>query len=328
METESSQLEKPIVEPQVCVRALGSSPLLISTIGYGAWPLSYNNRPSEPDAIAVLHRALDLGVRFIDTADAYCRDETEKHHNERLIRKALEAYPDKSVIEKVVVATKGIFVRPEGRWEILATVEQIRKAIAGSHDALSGSKRPIDLWQIHDCEDVPLETLLKPVQDALDAGSVRFVGLSNCRLAHIKLAQEVLPVGTLVSVQNRFNMWDRSAERDGVLDYCKENGLAFLPYSALGGRSSAGDECPLRDAHALPNLNRLAKEKGCSPEALVLAYMATKWSCIVHIPSARRIVHLEDNVSSTKLLVTQSDIRSLDKDGDQGEGQLNSSSCH
>merc|ERR1712232_326440 len=127
----------------------------VSQIGYGAWPLSYDERPSEADAVAVLHRALDLGVRFIDTADAYCIDETEKHHNERLIRKALQSYPDQSVAEKVVVATKGIFVRPEGRWEQLATVEQLNKAIAGSHDALSGSKRPIDLWQIHKCPENP-----------------------------------------------------------------------------------------------------------------------------------------------------------------------------
>merc|ERR1719440_12371 len=95
-------------------RALGSSPLIVSQIGYGAWPLSYEGRPSEEEAIAVLHRALDSGVRFIDTSDAYCLNESEKHHNEKLIRKALASYPDKSVAEHVVVATKGICVRPEG----------------------------------------------------------------------------------------------------------------------------------------------------------------------------------------------------------------------
>ena len=131
---------------------LGSCPLQISRMGYGAWPLSYAERPDEATALAVLHRALDNGVRFIDTSDAYCKDESEKHHNERLIRKALASYPDQAAAQQVIVATKGICVRPEGRWERCATPEQIKKAIAGSHEALCGKEKPIDLWQIHWCQ--------------------------------------------------------------------------------------------------------------------------------------------------------------------------------
>ena len=116
------------------LRNLGTSPLRVSQVGYGAWPLSYDERPPEAEAIAVLHQALDMGVRFIDTSDAYCIEEGEKHHNERLIRKALDSYPDQTAAKQVVVATKGICVRPGGRWERVATPAQIAKAIRGSHE--------------------------------------------------------------------------------------------------------------------------------------------------------------------------------------------------
>ena len=101
----------------------GLKPLKVSQIGYGAWPLSYDERPPEEEAIAILHQALDLGVRLIDTSDAYCLNEGEKHHNEKLIRKALDSYPDQAVAKQVVVATKGICIRPEGRcrWEAKTT---------------------------------------------------------------------------------------------------------------------------------------------------------------------------------------------------------------
>jgi pyridoxine 4-dehydrogenase len=96
------------------LRTLGSCVALqVSRMGYGAWPLSYDDRPPEAAALAVLHRALDLGVRFIDTSDAYCKDEREKHHNEHLIRKAIDSYPDQSVATQVVVATKGICIREQ-----------------------------------------------------------------------------------------------------------------------------------------------------------------------------------------------------------------------
>lgn len=210
---------------------LGSCPLQVSKMGYGAWPLSYDARPEEATAIAVLHRAFDIGVRFVDTSDAYCKHEGEKHHNERLIRKAIESYPDRDVAARVVVATKGICVRPEGRWERCATPAQIAKAIAGSHEALCANAKPIDLWQIHWCqvqngkhpEDklVPLEPLLEPVIEAIGSGVVSYVGLSNCTLEQVKAAQAKLPPGRLVSVQNRYNMMDRSSERNGVLECVK-----------------------------------------------------------------------------------------------------------
>lgn len=308
----------------------GLKPLRVSQIGYGAWPLSYDERPPEEEAIAILHQALDLGVRLIDTSDAYCLNEGEKHHNEKLIRKALDSYPDQAVAKQVVVATKGICIRPEGRWERVATAAQVAKAIAGSVKALSGGLKPIDLWQVHWCQvqnganaddkRVPMVTLLEPARQAIFDGQIKYVGLSNCTLEQVEAAMVALPPGRLVSVQNRYNMWDRTSERNGVLEFCQKEGLAFLPWSPLGGSTNSGDKGKLRDVDAFPQLNRIAAEKGCSPEALVLAYMQAKWPCVQHITSARRLAHLKDTLNSSSIAVSAEEIAAIDQDGDQGEG--------
>ena len=128
------------------------------------------------------------------------------------------------------------------------------------------------------------------------------------------------PRGGLVSVQNRYNMWDRTSERNGVLEFCQAEGLAFLPWSPLGGSKNAGDKGVLRDVKAFPHLNRIAAEKGCSPEGLCLAYMQAKWPCVQHITSARRVAHLKDSLNSASIVVSAKDVALIDLDGDQGEG--------
>ena len=152
---------------------------------------------------------------------------------------------------------------------------------------------------------VPLELLLEPVREAITNGVVNYVGLSNCTLEQVQAARAFLPPGRLASVQNRYNMWDRTSERNGVLEYCQQEGLAFLPWSPLGGADkSAGDKGCLRDAEAFPNLNSIATAKGVSAESLLLAYMQTKWPCIIHITSARRLAHLQDTLSCVEISVT------------------------
>ena len=202
---------------------------------------------------------------------------------------------------------------------------------AGSHEALCGKEKPIDLWQIHWCQVqngnhaddklVPLETLLAPVTEAIGAGIVSYVGLSNCDLEQIKAAQACLPPGRLVSVQNRYNMWDRSSERLGVLEYCQAEGLAFLPWSPLGGRSNSGDKGLLREVEHFPNLNRIAAAKGIGPERLALAAMVAKWPCITHITSARQEAHLLDSLASVDVEVTAAELEEIYAEGDQGEGE-------
>ena len=163
-------------------------------------------------------------------------------------------------------------------------------------------------------------TLLEPARQAIFDGQIKYVGLSNCTLEQVEAAMCCLPPGRLISVQNRYNMWDRTSERNGVLEFCQKEGLAFLPWSPLGGKDNSGDKGKLRDVDAFPQLNRIATEKGCSPEALTLAYMQAKWPCVQHITSARRLAHLKDTLNSSSIAVSAEEIAAIDQDGDQGEG--------
>ncbi len=150
-------------------RRLGPTDVEVSALGFGAMNLSLASRPPEEQSIAVIHRALDLGVTLIDTADAYCRDETDTHHNERLIRKAFASYGGDAA--SVVVATKGGCVRPGGRWETDGDPGHLRRTIRDSHAALGG--QPIALWQHHAPDPrVPVEESLAAVREAVDEGLV------------------------------------------------------------------------------------------------------------------------------------------------------------
>jgi len=128
------------------LKPLGNTSVSISAIGLGGMPLSLSGRPSELEAIAVIHRAIDLGVTLLDTADSYCRDETDKHHNERLLYKALQQYEGDT--SQVIVATKGGLMRPQGAWTRNGNPDHLRQTIRESFAALGGNQ-PIDLWQYH-----------------------------------------------------------------------------------------------------------------------------------------------------------------------------------
>lgn len=299
-------------------RRLGRGGPVVSAVGFGAWPLSDRGRPCETDAIKVLHRALDLGVTLIDTADAYCLDDTETHHNERLVRRALETYTGPANLGEVVVATKGGLVRPGGRWIVDTSAGHLTATIAESHEALSGGTQPIHLWQVHSMETVDaeeIEELFKPVQEAILNGTIKHVGLSNCNVEHIKRAQLVLPEGALLSVQNEFSMWCRDPERDGVLEYCQAEGLAFLPYAALGGDLKRRGGRSLRDRGLFPAIGAVVDRTGASAEQVSLAWMLAKWSCVVHIAGARHVSHLENSVASAMLTLTTEEVEAISRDG-------------
>jgi pyridoxine 4-dehydrogenase len=178
--------------------------------------MSLSNRPSESRSLNVIHRALKLGITFIDTADSYCKDESDKHHNERLIHKALQTYDGDT--SKVIVATKGGLMRPNGNWTRNGNPKHLRETIRISFEALGGNK-PIDVWQYHAPDpDYTIEESLTPAKEAQQAGIVRFVGVSNFSVEQIQRARDVIDI---VSVQNQYNPWYRQPEFDGVLEYCE-----------------------------------------------------------------------------------------------------------
>jgi len=281
---------------------LGQSSLTVSAIGLGAMPLSLNHRPSTTQAIAVIHRALDLGVTLIDTADAYCRDETDKHHNERLIAHALHTYPGDT--RSVVVATKGGLMRPMGTWTRNGNPDYLRQTIHESFLALGGD-RPLALWQYHAPDPVyPLAVSLAAVQAAVAAGEIHTVGISNVSVAQIQEAQTIV---NLVSVQNQYNPWHRKPETDGVLAYCEQAGLTFFAWSPLGGSRR------VQELGHLPAIAQLAAAKGVSVYCLVLAWLRAKSPCLVPIPGASKPSSIADSVKAANVTLTPSEVALIDQ---------------
>ena len=284
------------------LKPLGNTSVSISAIGLGGMPLSLSGRPSELEAIAVIHRAIDLGVTLLDTADSYCRDETDKHHNERLLYKALQQYEGDT--SQVIVATKGGLMRPQGAWTRNGNPDHLRQTIRESFAALGGNQ-PIDLWQYHSPDpDYSIAASLTPAREAVEAGLIRYVGVSNFSVEQIQKARDVVEI---VSVQNQYSPWHRQPERDGVLAYCEQEGLTFLPWSPLGGS---------RRVKSLPEIQpiaQLAKEKNVSVYCLVLAWLRTKSACVVPIPGARKVESIADSVKAAAVHLSAIEVEQIDR---------------
>lgn len=283
-------------------KKLGNTDTTISTIGLGAMPMSLSDRPSQSQSIAVIHQALNLGITLIDTADSYCRDESDKHHNEHLIAAALQQYEGNT--SHIVIATKGGLMRPNGSWTRNGNPQHLRETIHASFEALGGNK-PIDVWQYHSPDpDYTIAESLTPAREAVTEGIVRYVGVSNFSVEQIKQAREVV---NIVSVQNQYNPWYRQPEKDGVLEYCESEGLTFLPWSPYGGS---------RRHHSLneiPAIAKLAKEKDVSVYNIVLAWLLAQSPCIVPIPGASKISSLEDSVKAVEVKLSPQEVQSLNR---------------
>ncbi|XZN93168.1 MAG: aldo/keto reductase [Microcoleus sp.] len=281
-------------------KKLGNTNFNISPIGLGGMPLSLSGRPTESQAIAVIHRALDLGVTLIDTADSYCQDQSDKHHNEELIAKALQQYTGD--IRAVTVATKGGLMRPQGAWTRNGNPHHLRKTIRESFEALGGQK-PIDLWQYHAPDpSYTIEEALAPAKEAVAEGIVRFVGVSNFSVEQIKRARDIVEIA---SVQNQYNPWHREPESDGVLQYCETEKLTFFPWSPLGGSRRVTS---LED---MPAIAKLAAEKNVSVYCIVLAWLMAKSPCIVPIPAATKLSSIEDSVKAIDVKLTDEEIQQI-----------------
>jgi len=262
---------------------LGTTGREVSRIGLGAMPLSLSGRPDRSAGKEVVRRAVELGVTFIDTADSYCRDDTETHHNERLIREALDEVDGS---ESVVVATKGGFVRPRGHWVRKGDPNHLRRVCEGSLEALRADQ--IELYQFHVPDpSVPFERSVETMAELQREGKVRWVGLSNVSVDQIETAREFVNV---TSVQNRFNPWDQDDDRSGLIEYCDRNAITYIPYSPVGGSYSVGR---IRRSESL---GAISAEIGCSSEELVLAWMLTRSPSLLPIPGASRLSSIESSV--------------------------------
>jgi len=279
-------------------RAIGDR--TVSEIGLGAMQLSISGRPDHDQGVATIHAALDAGVTLIDTADAYCLDDSETGHNERLIGAALRSWGGDP--SDVLVATKGGHVRPEGRWEVDGSPYHLRAACEASLTALG--VEAIGLYQFHRPDpSVPYAESVGVLGDLLDAGKIRMAGISNANPEQIREAQEVLG-GRLVSVQNQFSPAFRSSEPE--LRLCDELGIAFLPWGPLGGASRASEVGSRFSAFA-----EVASAHGVSPQQVALAWMLALSPVVIPIPGSSRPSTIEDSVAAADLQLTDDEVERL-----------------
>ena len=279
-------------------------PVTVSAVGIGAMQMSIEGRPDEAQSVRTIHAALDAGVTLIDTADAYHLLAGETGHNERLIAKALASYPGDT--SNVLVATKGGHLRPgDGSWTLDGSPAHLREAAEASLKALG--VEAIGLYQFHRPDPkVPYEESIGAVKELLDAGKIRLAGISNASVAQIQAAQRILGDGNLASVQNEFSPAFRSSE--GELRYCAEAGIAFLPWSPLGGADAAPG---LGGRHTA--FGELAGAYGVSPQRVTLAWMLAKAPVVIPIPGARRAESIIDSAQAPELRLTAEELSLLDQ---------------
>ncbi len=281
-------------------RTLGN--LTVSAIGLGGMPMSIEGRPDRSRSVATIHAALDAGITLIDTADAYHLHADEVGHNESLIAEALATYGGDT--DGVVVATKGGHLRPgDGSWTKDGSPEHLREACEASLKRLGVDA--IGLYQFHRPDPtVPYAESVGAIRDLLDEGKIRLAGISNADPAQIRQAQEILG-GRLASVQNQYSPKFRSSKPE--LDLCAELGIAFLPWSPLGGISSAAD---LGSTYAA--FQEVADARGVSPQQVTLAWMLATAPVVIPIPGSSRPETVRDSAQAVDLELTADELARLD----------------
>lgn len=284
----------------------------VSAIGLGGMPMSIEGRPETERSVATIHAALDQGVTLIDTADAYHRDANDVGHNEELIASALRSYG--SDTSDVLVATKGGHLRPgDGSWTKNGRPEYLKEAAKASARRLG--VEAIGLYQFHRPDpDVDYADSVGALAELLDEGVIQMAGISNASVAQIDLANQVLG-GRLVSVQNQFSPTFPSSR--GELEHCAELGIAFLPWSPLGG---IGRTASVGESH--PAFQRLADERGVSLQQVILAWELALAPVVIPIPGSSRPASITDSAAAADLELSADDVASLDDAvaaGAQGE---------
>jgi aryl-alcohol dehydrogenase-like predicted oxidoreductase len=260
--------------------------LTVNRLGFGAMRLTGDGIWGPPKdragAIAVLRRAVELGVNFIDTADSY-----GPHVNEELIAEALAPYP-----KDLVIATKGGWNRPgPNQWTHDASPAHLRQAVEGSLKRLRLDR--IDVYQLHTPDPVvPLAASMETLANMQSEGKIHLVALSNVTVEHIERAQKI------VSVQNRYSFADR--EWDYVVDYCERNGIAFIPWFPLGAGTVEGRL-----------LERIAKARKVKPIQVALAWLLKRSPAMLPIPGTSSIAHLEENVQAASLQMSEEEYLEL-----------------
>ena len=263
--------------------------LPVNRLGFGAMRLTGEGIWGPPEdraaAMAVLRRAVELGVNFIDTADSYGPNVSEE-----LIAEALAPYPS-----DLVIATKGGWNRPgPNQWTHDASPAHLREAVEGSLKRLRLDR--IDVYQLHAPDPVvPLDASIETLANMQSEGKIRLIGLSNVTVEHIERARKIVPI---VSVQNRYSFADR--EWDNVVDYCERSGIAFIPWFPLGAGRVAGRL-----------LERIAKARQVKPIQVASAWLLKRSPIMLPIPGTSSVAHLEENIQAASLELSEKEYLEL-----------------
>jgi pyridoxine 4-dehydrogenase len=280
--------KKEVTATQAGTVTLGNE-ISVHRLGYGAMRLTgpgiWGPPKDRKAALAVLRRAVELGVNFIDTADSY-----GPHVSEELIAEALHPYPS-----DLVIATKGGWERPgPNQWTHNATPDHLRKAIEGSLKRLRLER--VDVYQLHTPDNVvSFDVSIETLAELKGEGKIRMVSLSNVTQEHIERARRIVPI---ISVQNRYSFADR--EWDYVVDYCERNAIVFIPWFPLGAGRIAGEV-----------LNQVAQAHHASPTQVALAWLLRRSSVMLPIPGTSSIEHLEQNVAAASLRLNDEEYEAL-----------------
>jgi pyridoxine 4-dehydrogenase len=286
-------MEVIVIKKNVTARLAGDvslgEQLSVHRLGFGAMRLTGEGIWGPPKdrkaAVAVLRRAVELEVNFIDTADSY-----GPYVSEELIAEALYPYP-----RGLVIATKGGWNRPgPNQWTHDATPAHLREAVEGSLKRLRLDR--IDVYQLHTPDPVvPFEASVETLAELRKEGKIRLIGLSNVTQEHIERARKIVPI---VSVQNRYSFADR--EWDYVVNYCDSHGIAFIPWFPLGAGKVAGEV-----------LNEIAKAHQASPKQVALAWLLRRSPIMLPIPGTSSVEHLEENVAGASLQLSDEEYERL-----------------
>src|SRR5579885_449319 len=307
-------------------RKLGSQGLVVSTMGLGCMGMSQAyGAPDEAESVATLHRAIELGIDFFDTADVY-----GNHHNEELLGKTLKPYRD-----RIVMATKFGYGFSGGKRSVNGRPEYVRSACEGSLRRLGVDH--IDLYYQHRVDpNVPIEETVGAMADLVRQGKVRYLGLSEASAATIRRAHKVHPI---TAVQSEYSLWTRDYE-DYVIPAMRELGIGFVPFSPLGrGMLSAtirsvdefgeGDmrtrisprferENFARNLRVVDRLKEIAGEKKITPSQLALAWVLAQGDDIVPIPGTKRRKYLEENAAAAQVKLSRSDLARIEEVAPKG----------
>ncbi len=304
-------------------RTLGPRGPRVSAIGLGCMGMSqsYGGSFDETESLATIHRALELGVNFLDTADVY-----GPYVNEELVGRAIRGRRDEVFLATKCGLRSGAGAPPDGRD---GSPEHIRNACDASLARLG--VRTIDLYYLHRVDPkTPIEESVRAMAGLVAAGKVRFLGLSEVSAATLRRAHAVHPI---TAVQSEYSLWTRDPEKE-VLAACRELGIGFVPFSPLGrgflsGNVRSVDPLPADDfRRGLPrfqgeNLGRnlalvdrladVARPKGCRPAQLALAWVLSRGPDIVPIPGTKRRRYLEENVAAVDLALSPADLAAIER---------------